>query len=420
MAGGQSRHTRLAAMRAKECTAAKHHCEKWRRLWRRQLGGCGRKVAVHGPLLLRAGGQGHRQDGRWCEPRIARLRSTAARSGGGGCGDDRSEAAAGKRRSTGRCRWLAASASTAVEGREQREDCSTKTSAQLQAASASAAAAARMLRSGDGGPRATAMAGWRPALRSAQIVEKPAETPRRRHRCEKPAEKPAQCCTRRWQQPGGCERKQQPWADASAGGMPADADDSAQDAAAAAAAAARRLRPAAAGHGPLILLAGGQRFDRVKGGDASQESFGGGFNAAARGGGSSSEAASYRLFGGCELQTARRLRAADCSAEDSAQVQAAAAAARRLRPAAAGHGPLILLAGGQRFDRVKGGDASQESFGSGFSAAARGGGSSSEAASYRQPGGCELQTVRLRIRRRCKRRRRQLGGCDLQRRAMGH
>ena len=135
------------------------------------------------------------------------------------------------------------------------------------------------------------------------------------------------CCTRRWQQPGGCERKQQPWADASAGGMPADADDSAQDAAAA----------------------------------------------------------------------------------------AAAAAARRLRPAAAGHGPLILLAGGQRFDRVKGGDASQESFGSGFSAAARGGGSSSEAASYRQPGGCELQTVRLRIRRRCKRRRRQLGGCELQR-----
>ena len=104
----------------------------------------------------------------------------------------------------------------------------------------------------------------------------------------------------------------------------------------AAVAAARRLRPAAAGHGPLILLAGGQRFDRVKGGDASQESFGSGFSAAARGGGSSSEAASYRLFGGCELQTARRLRASNCSAEDSAQVQAAAVAARRLRIAAVG------------------------------------------------------------------------------------
>ena len=59
----------------------------------------------------------------------------------GGCGRER--------RSTGRCRWLAASASTAVEGRERREDCSTKTAAQLQAASASAATAARRLRSGE-------------------------------------------------------------------------------------------------------------------------------------------------------------------------------------------------------------------------------------------------------------------------------
>ena len=114
---------------------------------------------------------------------------------------------------------------------------------------------------------------------------------------------------------------------------------------------------------------------------------------------------------------------ADGSAQDAAAAAAAAAAARRLRPAAAGHGPLILLAGGQRFDRVKGGDASQESFGSGFSAAHAAVAAArrlratdcSEASSYRQPGGCELQTVRLRIRRRCKRRRRQLGGCELQR-----
>ena len=40
-------------MRAKECSAAQRRCEKW---WRqRQLGGCGREAAVHGPLLMAGG-----------------------------------------------------------------------------------------------------------------------------------------------------------------------------------------------------------------------------------------------------------------------------------------------------------------------------------------------------------------------------
>ena len=50
MAGGQSHRQDGEAIRAKECSAAKRHCEKWRR--QRQLGGCDRKAAVHGALLM--------------------------------------------------------------------------------------------------------------------------------------------------------------------------------------------------------------------------------------------------------------------------------------------------------------------------------------------------------------------------------
>ena len=81
----------------------KHRCEKWRRLrQRRQLGGCDQDSAVHGPLLM-AGSQSRHARRAAKRARGARLRSTAARSGGSCGGGGSSEAAIGKRRSTGRC-----------------------------------------------------------------------------------------------------------------------------------------------------------------------------------------------------------------------------------------------------------------------------------------------------------------------------
>ena len=129
-----------AAMRAKECSAVKRRCEKWRR--RRQLGGCDREAAVHGPLQLMAGGQSHRQDGRRCEPRIARLRSTAG-----------------------------------------------------EVAAVASASAARRLRSRSGGPWAAAADGWRPEPPTRQAASRAKDCSAAKHRCEK--------CRRRRQLGGG-------------------------------------------------------------------------------------------------------------------------------------------------------------------------------------------------------------------------
>ena len=79
-----------------------YSCEKGQRLCRRrQLGGCDREAAVHGPLLM-AGSQSRHARRAAKRARGARLRSTAARSGGSCGGGGSSEAAIEKRRFTGR------------------------------------------------------------------------------------------------------------------------------------------------------------------------------------------------------------------------------------------------------------------------------------------------------------------------------
>ena len=49
---------------------AKRRCEKWRRLRRRHLGGCGREAAVHGPLLMAGGARAIGMMGKRCEPEV--------------------------------------------------------------------------------------------------------------------------------------------------------------------------------------------------------------------------------------------------------------------------------------------------------------------------------------------------------------